>query len=102
MEDRHLLQWQKADEIHLIGERAPSAGLPGCRVDRGYGDPRRADAINPGYGFLSENPALAEACVARGLVFVGPSAEWLAADEQPAARGVSPAASGVNSRRLAG
>lgn len=35
----------------------------------------RADAIHPGYGFLSERAALAEACVDAGIVFIGPDAE---------------------------
>jgi acetyl-CoA carboxylase biotin carboxylase subunit len=38
-----------------------------------------ADAIHPGYGFLSENPALAEACASAGVTFIGPSAESMRA-----------------------
>ena len=34
-----------------------------------------ADAIHPGYGFLSESPELAEACKANNLIFIGPDAE---------------------------
>ena len=36
-----------------------------------------ADAVYPGYGFLSENPDLAEACAQAGITFVGPSAAVL-------------------------
>jgi acetyl-CoA carboxylase, biotin carboxylase subunit len=47
----------------------------------------RAEAIHPGYGFLSENPRLARACEAAGVVFIGPSAEVLeAAGDKLAAR----------------
>jgi acetyl-CoA carboxylase, biotin carboxylase subunit len=46
-----------------------------------------ADAIHPGYGFLSENPRLARACEAAGVVFIGPSADVLeAAGDKLAAR----------------
>src|SRR3982075_2520224 len=45
------------------------------RVAREHG----ADAIHPGYGFLSENPALPEACSKNGLTFIGPPASSMRA-----------------------
>jgi pyruvate carboxylase len=77
-EDRRSEHRLKADEAYEIGERGHPV--------RAYLDPdaivataRRAgaDAVYPGYGFLSENPDLAEACVAAGITFVGPKAEVL-------------------------
>src|SRR6478672_4975012 len=77
-EDRKSEHRLKADEAYEIGE-------PGHPV-RAYLDPQEvtrvaaeagADAIYPGYGFLSENPALAEACAEADITFVGPPASVL-------------------------
>ncbi|TAK77622.1 MAG: 3-methylcrotonyl-CoA carboxylase, partial [Dehalococcoidia bacterium] len=38
-----------------------------------------AEAVHPGYGFLSENPRFADACAAAGIVFIGPSADAMRA-----------------------
>ena len=66
---RHV---RAADQAVGIGP-APAAESY-LRVDAIIGAARaiKADAIHPGYGFLSERPALAEACAAAGIVFVGP------------------------------
>jgi acetyl/propionyl-CoA carboxylase alpha subunit/acetyl-CoA carboxylase carboxyltransferase component len=60
--------------------RLPGAG-PAAYLDLpavlAAGRKAGADAVHPGYGFLSENPELARACAQDGLVFVGPSAEAL-------------------------
>jgi len=77
-EDRNAVHRIKADEAYLIGER----GRPVrayldvaeiVRAARGCG----ADAIYPGYGFLSENPELASACAEAGITFIGPPPEVL-------------------------
>ncbi|WP_116206452.1 pyruvate carboxylase [Amycolatopsis circi] len=77
-EDRNSLHRLKADEAYEIGE-------PGHPV-RAYlsveeivkaAKKAGADAVYPGYGFLSENPDLAMACEEAGITFVGPSAEIL-------------------------
>ena len=50
------------------------------------------DAIHPGYGFLSENPALPRACERAGITFIGPSAELLELlGDKRAARQLAPA-----------
>ncbi|MEO6349797.1 MAG: biotin carboxylase N-terminal domain-containing protein [Candidatus Limnocylindrales bacterium] len=66
-----------ADEAVHIGPAA--AGESYLRVDKIIEAARStgAEAIHPGYGFLSEQPALAEACAAAGIVFVGPGPETL-------------------------
>ena len=73
-EDRFSLHRMKADESYLVGAgRTPvDAYLDIADIVR-IAQAAQVDAIHPGYGFLSENPALAEACAAAGLIFVGPT-----------------------------
>jgi acetyl-CoA carboxylase biotin carboxylase subunit len=68
-----------ADQVVRMGP--PSAAASYLNVDAVVAAARavRADAVHPGYGFLSENPRLAEACERAGIVFIGPTAEQLAA-----------------------
>src|SRR5947199_7839843 len=72
--DRASLHVRMADEAEHIGP-APSAESY-LRIDRilEAAKQHRADAIHPGYGFLSENADFAAACEDAGLVFIGPSA----------------------------
>ncbi|MEX0171180.1 pyruvate carboxylase [Streptomyces sp. LMG1-1-1.1] len=77
-EDRNSLHRLKADEAYEIGEpghpvRAYLSVEEVIRAARLAG----ADAVYPGYGFLSENPELARACEEAGITFVGPSAQTL-------------------------
>jgi pyruvate carboxylase len=77
-EDRNSEHRLKADEAYELGQPGRPlrayldvAAIVGTAVRCG------ADAIYPGYGFLSENPELAEAAQAAGVTFVGPSAQVL-------------------------
>ncbi len=77
-EDRNSLHRAKADESYRIGEpghpvRAYLSVEEVVKAARTAG----ADAVYPGYGFLSENPRLAAACAEAGIAFVGPPASVL-------------------------
>src|SRR3954454_3996318 len=77
-EDRNSLHRAKADESYQIGE----VGHPVrayLSVEEVIKAARRAevDAVYPGYGFLSENPDLAQACADAGITFIGPPADVL-------------------------
>ncbi len=77
-EDRNSPHRLKADESYQIGEpghpvRSYLSIEEIIRVARDAG----ADAVYPGYGFLSENPELAAACAEAGITFVGPGAHVL-------------------------
>src|SRR3981189_148035 len=77
-EDRNSSHRVKADESYQIGEmgrpvRAYLSVAEIIRVAKHAG----ADAVYPGYGFLSENPELAAACAEAGIPFVGPGAHVL-------------------------
>ncbi|ETX30995.1 pyruvate carboxylase [Roseivivax isoporae] len=79
-EDKLGLHRFKADEAYRIGEGlgpvAAYLSIPDIiRVAKLSG----ADAIHPGYGLLSENPAFVEACDKAGITFIGPKAETMRA-----------------------
>ena len=77
-EDRYALHRFKADEAYQIGK-------PGEPIKSYLDIPalialclkHGVDAIHPGYGFLSENPELAKACLKNDIVFVGPTLDTL-------------------------
>ncbi len=77
-EDRNAVHRIKADEAYVIGERGHPvrAYLDIDEIIRAARE-SGADAIYPGYGFLSENPDLARACDAAGITFIGPPADVL-------------------------
>ena len=77
-EDRLSLHRFKADEAYLVGAGLGPVqayldveGIVALAAEKGV------DLIHPGYGFLSENPALPRACQKAGITFVGPSPEIL-------------------------
>ncbi len=93
-EDKLSLHRFKADEAYQVGAgMGPVAAYLSIeeviRVARMCG----ADAIHPGYGLLSENPALVDACTAAGIAFIGPKADTMRAlGDKASARRVAIAA----------
>jgi pyruvate carboxylase subunit A len=72
--DRHALHVKKADESYNVGAD-PLAGYLNAHNIVNIAVTSGCDAIHPGYGFLSENPELAEICARRDIKFIGPDAE---------------------------
>src|SRR5215470_1931348 len=69
--DRHSLHVKQADEAVAIPAYLDVAAILEAARTKG------AEAIHPGYGFLSENADFAEACAAAGVVFIGPTLQQM-------------------------
>ncbi len=77
-EDRLSLHRFKADEAYEIGEnKGPVEAYLDVEGIVALAKEKAIDLIHPGYGFLSENPALPRACERAGITFVGPDARLL-------------------------
>lgn len=75
-DDRGSLHTQVVDECYTIDQRGPAAYLNGEQL---ISVAKRANCslLHPGYGFLSESAEFAQACIAQGLCFIGPSVALL-------------------------
>ncbi|MGY0614861.1 acetyl/propionyl/methylcrotonyl-CoA carboxylase subunit alpha [Vibrio sp. FJH11] len=71
--DRNSLHVKQADFAEFIGPAPASESYLDIDAIIRAAKKWQADAIHPGYGFLSENPKLAKACSENGIVFIGPS-----------------------------
>ena len=93
--DANALHVEVADRAYPIGP--PPARESYLNIARILDAARAsgAAAIHPGYGFLSENPAFAEACAEAGIIFVGPPAEAMRAMGSKSAAKALMASSGV-------
>ena len=77
-EDRLSLHRFKADEAYEIGAgKGPVEAYLDVAAIVALARAKNVDAIHPGYGFLSENPAFARACRDAGVTFIGPTPELL-------------------------
>ncbi|MCH7509594.1 MAG: acetyl-CoA carboxylase biotin carboxylase subunit [Proteobacteria bacterium] len=76
--DRRALHVRMADESVHIGAAPAADSYLNIQALLAAAKASRADAIHPGYGFLSENAEFARECKKNGLIFVGPDAETIA------------------------
>ncbi len=74
--DRYALHVKKADEAYSLGPDTVAGYLNSHHLVN-IAVATGCDALHPGYGFLAENPELAETCQRRGIYFVGPDAETI-------------------------
>ncbi|MBS0270735.1 MAG: urea carboxylase, partial [Proteobacteria bacterium] len=77
--DRHSMHVMQAGEAVAIGPSPAAESYLKFDAILDAAKKTGADAIHPGYGFLSENPDFAEACEAAGIVFIGPKTKHMRA-----------------------
>lgn len=75
--DRESLHVKLADEAVCVGPAATAQSYNNIPSILSAAEITDSEAIHPGYGFLSENPQFAEACLTSGITFIGPSAETI-------------------------
>ena len=75
--DVDSLAARMADEVHILGPARADKSYLNVEALLGALTSTGANAVHPGYGFLSENADFAEAVVSAGAIFVGPSAETI-------------------------
>jgi acetyl-CoA carboxylase biotin carboxylase subunit len=93
--DEGALHTRLADRAICIGPAPPSESYLRIPSVIAAATTTRCEAVHPGYGFLSENPAFAAACLDNDLVFVGPTAETMARMGDKAAAKQEMVAAGV-------
>lgn len=77
--DRTSLHVLQADEAYCIGGPASSDSYLNIKAIIAKAIEAKAEAIHPGYGFLSENPSFARACIDAGIIFIGPGVDAIEA-----------------------